>query len=115
MLAQLLSQTAEIFRPTKVTDRHRNQQDQWPTIPTSTKPCRLQLVVGIEDTDGRDLSISQWKLYLPADAVISEKDRVRVGTDVFEVTAVYPVESPRLPGLHHLQCNLTTYSGGVAS
>ncbi|ALG06848.1 phage head completion protein [Kibdelosporangium phytohabitans] len=115
MLANLLTQTAEIFRPTTTQDRHQNQQDVWPTIPTSTKPCRLQQVVGLEDSDGRDLSISQWKLYLPADAAITEKDRVRVGADVFEVTAVYPVPSPRLGATHHLQCMVTTYSGGVAS
>ncbi|RSM73455.1 hypothetical protein DMH04_41320 [Kibdelosporangium aridum] len=115
MLTRLLTQAAEIFRPTKTTDRHRNQQDQWPATPTATYPCRLQLVTGTEDSDGRDLSIGQWKLYLPADAVISDKDRVRVGTEVFEVTAVYPVESPRVGAAHHLQCTLTTYSGGVAS
>jgi head-tail adaptor len=113
MLADLLNQTADVFRATKTTDRHHNQVDHWPTTPTATYPARLQQLVGSEDSDGRDLSIGQWRLDLPGDVDITEHDRVRVAGRTFEVTAVYPVQSPR--GTHHVMCAVTTYSGGVAS
>lgn len=110
-LARMLGQTAEIFRPTKTADGFGDPRDQWPTTPSQSVKCRLQQVSGTEDTDGRDLAVGQWRVYLPDTAVISEKDRVRVDGKTFEVVTVYPVHQPS--GLHHFRCDLQTFSGEV--
>ena len=110
-LARLLGQTAAIFRPVKAPDGFGDRRDQWPTSPAQTVKCRLQQVSGTEVTEGRDLAVGQWRVYLPPTAVISEKDRVRIDGKTFEVVTVYPVHSPA--GLHHYRCELETFSGEV--
>ncbi|HYF71338.1 MAG TPA: head-tail adaptor protein [Nocardioides sp.] len=110
-LRAMLGQTAEIFRPTKAPDGFGDRRKVWPDEPTQTVPCRLQLLSGTEATEGRDLSIGQWRVYLPPNAVISEHDRVHVDGKKFEVVTVYPVHNRTR--LHHYRCDLATYSGEV--
>jgi hypothetical protein len=110
-LTRMLGQTAEIFRPAKVEDGFGDRRDQWPTSPAQTVKCRLQLLTGTEVTDGRDLSVGQWRVYLPPTAAITEHDRLRIDGKTFEIVTVYPVHSPT--GLHHYRCDLTTFSGEV--
>lgn len=114
-LPEMLGQTAEIFRPTTSSDGFSDARSRWPsnweTTPDQTKPCRLQWSSGYERTDNRKVAVGQWKLFLAADAVIDERDRVRVDGKYFEVVTVYPVHEPE--GLHHYECDLATYSGEV--
>jgi len=113
VLSRLLKQTCRILTPTKTANGFGTATDNWANPGTQERPCRLQLVGGAESDDNRDLSIGQWKLFLPPAAVVSEHDRVEVEDKVLEVVSVYPVHSPR--GLHHYEVALTTFSGGVPS
>lgn len=109
----MLQQSCQILTPTKVANGFGTPKDSWATPGTQEHPCRLQLVGGSENDDNRDLSLTQWKLFLPPEAVASPHDRVAVEGMVLEVVSVYPVHAPR--GLHHLEVILTTFSGGVPS
>lgn len=114
-LRRLLGQTAEIFRPTASLDGFGDARSQWPTnwdqTPAQTTKCRLQQSSGYERTDNRNLAVGQWRLFLPPDVTVSERDRVRVDGKLFEIATVYPVHQPS--GLHHYECDLDTYSGTV--
>lgn len=116
-LQRLLGQTAEIFRPATSADGFRDARKRWPTnwatTPSQTVKCRLQQSSGYENTENRDVAVGQWRLYLDKDAVISERDRVKVDGRFFELVTVYPAHQPS--GLHHYECDLTTYSGEVPS
>jgi hypothetical protein len=112
MLSTLLSQPCELTNPTSGTDGFGDARATWPSSPTWTGLSRLQLSSGYERTDQRDVSIGQWKLFLPPDAPVTERSRVRVDGKDFVVTIVYPVHSPRA-GLHHFECTVETYSGEV--
>ena len=113
MLSRMLQQPCRILTPTKVANGFGTPKDSWATPGTQELLCRLQLAAGSENLDGRDLSLTQWKLFLPPDAVISPHDRVAVDEKVLEVVSVYPVFTPR--GLHHFEVMLATFSGGVPS
>lgn len=114
-LRRLLGQTAEVFQPTASLDGFGDARSQWPAnwaeTPTATTRCRLQWSSGYERTDARNVSVGQWRLFLPPDVMINERDRVRVDGKFFEVASVYPVHQPS--GLHHYECDLDTYSGTV--
>lgn len=112
-MRHLLGQTGEILTPTKKANGFGTPVDDWTTPAIQALPCRLQHVSGAENNDGRDLSIGQWKVFFPPEAVIDEHRRVRVDGKTFEVVTVYPVHTPR--GLHHFEVELTTFSGGVPS
>lgn len=109
MFQRMLGQTCQIFKPAKATDGFGDPRDQWPTTAASTVACRLQLASGREDTNGKDVALGTWKLFLPPAAVINEHDRVRVDGRWFEVESVYPVHAPRV--LHHFEVSLTTSNG----
>lgn len=114
-LLAMLGQAAEIFRPTASPDGFGDARSRWPTnwqdSPAQTTKCRLQQSSGYENTNSRDVSVGQWKLFLPRSAPVTERDRVRVDGKLFEVVTVYPVH--QRSGLHHYECDLVTYSGEV--
>lgn len=114
-LQKLLGQTAEIFRPTTSADGFGDARSRWPanweTAPSQTVKCRLQQSSGYERTDNRNAAVTQWRLFLPVNATVSERDRIRVDGKLFEIVTVYPAHRPS--GLHHYECDLTTYSGEV--
>ena len=115
MLSTLLGQTCQVFRPTKASDGFGDPRDKWSATPDATYPCRLQHAGGrsaTEDTDGRDVALGQWIIYLPANATLSEHDRLSVDGKTFEVTGVYPVPHPRT-GQHHIRATLHTFGGVV--
>lgn len=111
----LLGQTATILRAAKKPSGFGGSAlvDDWTTATSTTSLCRLQQSGGTERTDLRDLSVTTWKLFLPAAADITEHDRVTVDGKTFEVVSVYPVHTPA--GEHHKECVLETFSGGVPS
>lgn len=113
-MRNLLGQTCQILRAATATNGFgtKNAAKTWPATGPE-HPCRLQLASGTEDTDLRNVSIGQWKLFLLPDADVTEKDRVLCDGKTFEVVSVYPVNRPR--GLHHFEVTLETFSGGVPS
>lgn len=113
-LASLLGQTAELFNPTEGTDGFGDASRLvYPTSPSQTVRARLQLSSGFELTEGREVAVGQARLFLDPGAAVTETTRVRVAGKTFNVTTVYPVQTPS--GLHHYECQVETYSGEVPS
>lgn len=112
-LTQLLNQRAELFQPVKTRDRLRTQTYQWPQTPVAAFPARLQLLDTTVDAP-REGTPRRWQLYLTADASITTiNDRFRIDGRWFDVVTVYPVQSPRLPGTHHIQAVVVEFDGEV--
>lgn len=113
MLANLLDQTLELYQPTKTLDRYRAQIYVWPSTPTATYRCRLQLMSKTNDSPEKGTP-RQWQVYLPGEAVAATvNDRVRISGNWYEVVSVYPVHTPA--GLHHIEMVVVAFSGEVPS
>lgn len=106
----LLAQTVTVLTVDEAgEDEFGNRVPGWPG-PGVTYPARLTQVSGDEVTIGRDAQVSEWKLYLEADAVIGGRDRVVDGDRVFEV--VGPPLLARTPrGVHHVEARLRYIEG----
>lgn len=103
-LALLLSQTATVVHVESGTvDRYGDAT----SVETSRVhyAARVEQAASTETTEGRDTIVSDWRLYLPPDAVIGASDRVECSGNVFEVVgAPDAVRSPR--GVHHIEARL---------
>lgn len=111
-LLSLLDMTADVFKPTRELDQFRSERYVWPVNPVATSPCRLQL----NDTatnQPMDGTPREWRLFLPPDVDVVRYDRVRIDGSYFDVVSVYPVHSPMLPGVHHLEAVIIAYDGEV--
>ena len=76
------------------------------TYTTASYRGWLQQTDSVEVNTGRQVVTSRWLLFLPAEAVISESDRVTVDGDTFEVAGRPDrVKTPR--GVHHLEVRLS--------
>lgn len=112
-MRHLLGQKGQLLKATAAVSGFgtANGKKTWPATGPE-HPCRLQLASGTENTDLRNVSIGQWKLFLLPDVPASEKDRWRMDDGrMFEIVSVYPVHRPS--GLHHLELTLETFSGEV--
>jgi hypothetical protein len=60
-----------------------------------------------EENRDRETAISRWRLFLPASASLTHRDRVVNGSDVFEVDGhVEEVWNPRTRRVHHIEADL---------
>jgi hypothetical protein len=80
--------------PTGSWDDHLTDQD-----------CRLMITNGREVVIGAEVVVADYKLFI-GDVDITERDRVVIGSDTYEVLLV----APRQDGSseHHLECYLRT-------
>lgn len=104
-LRALLSQTVIVLRysDTAETDGYGNLVPGW-TSPRQY-PGRLEPQAGSEVTTGSSVQVSDWKLYLPPEAVIEGRDRVQADGVTYEV--VGPPARRRTPrGDHHVEVRL---------
>lgn len=107
-LASMLSERGTIHNlGTAGTDRY-NQPIEAVTLVTADVPCRLEQTDSTEVTIGEATVISDWRLFLFPDAVISHADRFIDGSvppRTFEVVGAPNVHrTPRGP--HHIEARL---------
>ncbi len=109
-LAGMLAQTATVFTFTLGDeDDYGNAAETW--VEGASYPCRLEPTSGQERTVDRDTQVSDWRLFLPADAELTGRDRVVVDSKVFEVVGPPAVQhTPRGP--HHVEAALRYVEGG---
>lgn len=103
-LLGMLTQTATVVSfPMSAVDEYGNPV-AGPEVRTDY-PARLEQTESTEVTRGRDTVISDWRLFLPADALVDAYDRVEIEGSTFEVAGRPAVEwAPRGP--HHTVARL---------
>jgi hypothetical protein len=86
-----LPDTCDILRSTRQPDGRGGQVTVWAAIATAV-PCRLAPAsqgVGNEDMAGARLTAeSDWMLTLAWDQVLTTQDRIRIGTEQYEVKGI---------------------------
>lgn len=113
MLSQLLDQTLNLYQPVRTTDGYRSQVYTWPSTPTLSTVCRLQLISQTVDAP-RDGTPRQWQVYAgPELSVATVHDRVSVDGSLFDVVSVYPVHTPL--GIHHIEMVVVAFQGEVVT
>lgn len=102
-LEGLLSETATIIRYAATTDVYGN------TVPgTEVRTdyrARLEQLRTEEVVRDRDTVITDWRVFLPADADITSYDRVQARGHLFEVVGL-PAQQHSPRGVHHLEVQL---------
>lgn len=106
----LLTQTVALLEPAADTDDDGNPVDDWGSATSTDSKGLLQQTSAIEVTLGRDTVISDWLLFLPADAAVDAVARVVVDGSTFEVVGRPDlVRTPR--GVHHVEVRLRLVEG----
>ena len=104
----LLVRDVTILTPTTSTDRYGNSiATSWTS--TVTKGWLDQQTSSEGDGLRRDQD-TEWVLFLAADTVITGRDRVQVGSDVYEV-AGNPNRAWTPAGEHHVEARLRRVDG----
>jgi hypothetical protein len=107
-LAGLLNQTVSIQRMSPSDDEddsgdHPLEPDGEP-VESRGRLQKLEIGPG-EFTVGRDTSVTDWMLYLPAGVAIDHQDVVTVDGQAYSVLGTpYPVQTPI--GTHHIQARV---------
>jgi len=87
------------------TDAYGNPIKVWADY--LTKPCRLVAGSGREVKVGAEVVVSNFRLFLE-DVDVTERDRVAVGGDIYEVVLVSDRQDGS--GAHHKECDLVVVS-----
>lgn len=75
---------ATVLRSQAGTDRYGNTAvDSWVEVAWFVQ-CSIARKNETEIVDGRDTQITDWTIRMPVDTQISGRDRIRVGTTVYE-------------------------------
>lgn len=108
---QSLGQTVTVITPGSTTDEYGNVTPNWTSGTTSTAyDGFLEQTESTEVTVGRDTIVTDWRVLLPAAAVIDEHSRVTAGGRTFEVVGhPHAVETPA--GVHHIEARLVDSAG----
>lgn len=105
----MLAQTVRVRHAVEgALDRYRN-----PTVSFDAGteyPARLEQTGGAETSGGRDAVVSDWTLYLPADAVIGARDHVEYDGSTFEVVGP-PADAQTPHGVSHVVARLRYVTG----
>jgi len=100
----LLAQTVTVSRPNyDAVDEYGDLQPG--TTTTSIYPARLEQLSSEETIRDRDTIVADWRMYLPAGAVIGPFDQVIEDDKTFEVWGD-PIEQRSPRGPHHLLVRL---------
>ena len=83
------------------TDAYGSPIKSWGDI--AIKPCRLVAGAGKEIKVGTEVVVSNHRLFLE-DVDITERDRVAIGTETYEVVLVSDRQNGT--GVHHKECDL---------
>lgn len=109
-LADLLTETATVVRFAYTTDEYGNQER---APGTSTEwPARLEQLNTEEILRDEDTVIANWRVFLPAAAVIGAYDQVQARGIAFEVVGL-PNEQRRPAGIHHQEVLLMMIDGAL--
>lgn len=112
-LARIMDQTGQILTATSTVDRNNGTALDWSDPAEVDTPYWLSGGTSSEAIGGRDAIVREGrKLYLPADAEITGRNRFRTAEgDVYLVEgAVVAARRPRR-GVHHLECILKLVEG----
>lgn len=103
-LTGLLAEQATIYEPTfDAIDAYGNPQ---PGTETSTTwPARLEQLSSDELVRDRDTVVADWRMFLPAEATVSQFARVVSAGRTFDVWGD-PIEQRTPRGVHHLEIRL---------
>jgi hypothetical protein len=105
-LAKLLTDAATVIEFT-AGDDPRGDGDVGTWGDGETYPARFQQLATAEALDGRDTSSADWLLVLPADAVVTSRNRIRdQHGQTFEVVGVPARPTRPGSGVHHLEARL---------
>jgi hypothetical protein len=100
-LQSLLAETATIYHPSfDAFDAYGNPQPGTET--SDTYAARLEALSSEELVRDRDTVVANWRVFLPADAVVSPFDRIESDGKSFEVWGD-PIEQRTPRGIHHLE------------
>lgn len=103
-LATLLTQTVTVTtRSTSGTDDYGNPVDTWGT-PVQYR-ARVEPEASSETSGDANVSSEEWRLVLPADAVIGPSSRVEYDGATFEVIGK-PFHHPTPRGVSHIEARL---------
>lgn len=112
-LNRIMDQTGQILTASTSADRNNGAALDWSDPDAVDTRYWLSGGSSSEAIDGRDAIVREGrKLYLPADAVITGRNRFRTAEgDVYLVEgAVVAARRPRR-GVHHLECTLKLVEG----
>jgi head-tail adaptor len=102
-LQGLLSETATVVRYAASTDVYGN------TVPGAETrvdyPARLEQLAANEIVRDRDTVITDWRIFLPAEADITAYDRIDARNHLFEVVGL-PNQHQTPRGPHHVEVHL---------
>lgn len=102
-LQGLLAETVTVVRYADVTDRYGNTV---PGAETRTDyPGRLEQLRTDELVRDRDTVLTDWRVFLPADADLTAYDRIEARGHLFEVVGL-PSQHRTPRGPHHLEAQL---------
>jgi hypothetical protein len=102
-LADLLTETATVVSFTYGTDEYGNEERAVGT-PVAW-PARLEQLTTEEIVRDEDTVLADWRLFLPADAVIGAYDQVHARGIIFNVAGL-PNEQRAPWGIHHKEVAL---------
>jgi head-tail adaptor len=103
----LLIHTCNISRYTSSSvDDYGQPVKTWADVYTDL-PCRLSPSGGREIKKDAEVVISDWTLHVAAGVTITERDRVTIGSDIFEVLLV---QFRNATVVHHLELALQKVS-----
>lgn len=92
------------------TDRYGNIVKDWSTATTKVSKGWITQTAASEDVTDREAEIGTWTLFLPAETVVTGRDRVTWDGLTFEVVA--PPRKAWTPrGEHHIEAQLRIVEG----
>ncbi len=110
--SSLLVHDVTITRAGSTTDRYGDVIPDWSTASSSSVKGWVSQQSRSEVLDGREAQVSGWVAFFPAGTDVTGHDRVVWEGTTFEVAGpVNPAWSPRLDGVHHVECQLSVVEG----
>jgi len=106
-LAKLLNQPLELHKNSGATlDAYGNQ-----TRADFGSPIQivgyLEQVMSVENLDNQDTVVSDWQVFLPDGTDVNAFDRIKFGSQTFEVDGTpWSVYNPRVGSVSHIQAKL---------
>lgn len=109
-LQTLMVRTIEVLTAGSRTDAYGDTQPDWATATVVTTQGWLAQQSSFEDRDARNATSSTLTLTLPADTVITARNRVRIDAITYELVAE-PLAAWTPHGEHHRECMLQLVRG----
>ncbi|MEU7149211.1 hypothetical protein AB0B15_14415 [Streptomyces sp. NPDC045456] len=106
----LFTQIVTVVRPATVTDEYGNRTPDW-TAATRATVSGVNVQPqggGSEDTDDRQITVTDWRLYTPRgmDLDLRESDRIEAGGMTLQVTGKVARWPAPGGGVHHIEADL---------